>query len=96
MSRLGGLQRWLTRPHEGDAIPVSDALTDEATARRIAETHAAREGQAWRPPIEATLLFHNGGRCWFVRSNATGRGHSVEVVIDDADGTVIETRVLPR
>jgi len=83
-------------PHEGDAIDIHAARTVQSAAVALAESHAAARNLAWRPPIEARLLWHAGRPCWFVRSNAIGRGFSVEVVIEDGTGTVVDERVLPR
>jgi hypothetical protein len=77
-------------------LSSTGAVTDESVAIEVAHSHATGKGLLWGPPVDAVRLFHRGRPCWFVKPNANMRGHSVEVVIDDASGEVIEVRTTPR
>ena len=70
--------------------------TTEAEARSIAKSSAAEQGLFWSGPVEAQAARDGERRVWYVRSNATGRGHSVSVRIDDETRRVEGHHVLPQ
>jgi hypothetical protein len=93
---LGKILARISGPAEGGQLPRTSAVTSESTAIALAGEHATRRNLRWEAPIDAQLMLHRGRPCWSVKSNATGRGFSVEVTIDDGSGTVLATRTLPR
>lgn len=70
--------------------------TTEAEACSIARGWAAEQGLFWSEPVEARAARDGERRVWYVQSNATGRGHSVSVRIDDETRQVEGHHVLPR
>jgi hypothetical protein len=80
----------------GDVLPMSQAVTSESNALQIARLSIEHRGQAWIEPILAEYRDSAKGAYWLIRTNWTGRGHSVIVTIDDRTSRVIGSRSLPR
>ena len=93
--------RWfgdvVRRATAGRAIhPETQPRTPEAEALRIAAAWAAEEKKRWTLPAKATLETDGGRHLWLVQSNATGKGHSLAITIDDATGQVVAHHEYPR
>lgn len=66
----------------------------EAEVRQLARDWAQGQGLHWVEPSECS--YDPKSRVWSVRSNASGKGFSVRVTLDDVAGQVIGHHVYPR
>jgi hypothetical protein len=76
--------------------PEAPPQTPEAEALRIAATWAAEQKKRWTLPAKATLNTGRGRRLWLIQSNATGKGYSLAITIDDVTGQVVAHHEYPR
>jgi hypothetical protein len=95
LSFLGDICRWL-QPGVRVGEQPSECNMNEIEARSIAGQWASAKRLKWTEPSEARCGRDGERLVWSVRSNATGRGHSIGVRIDDATKCVIDHDVLPR
>jgi hypothetical protein len=75
---------------------VLGAVSEESDAKSAAREYAARQELAWDPLVHAELFLDRRRTGWLVKTKANGRGHSLEIIIDDRTRTILETRVPPR
>ncbi len=82
------------RGHEAHERVVP--TTAEEDALSIAAAWAREHRKHWMLPVSASLESIEGRRIWVIQTNATGKGHSLTVSIDDETGQIVGQHELPR